>query len=55
MAGSPLYLAPEMIQSHGCSYTPEVDVWSAGVIMYMLLSGYCPFPTGTCGCLPYVL
>ena len=39
--GSPLYMAPEVINSR--SYTSKVDIWSLGVITYILLTGKIPF------------
>lgn len=40
--GSPLYMAPEIIG--GQKYNEKVDIWSIGVISFMLLTGRNPFP-----------
>ncbi|KAM5261717.1 calcium/calmodulin-dependent protein kinase type IV isoform 2-T4 [Hipposideros larvatus] len=41
VCGTPGYCAPEILR--GCAYGPEVDMWSVGIITYILLCGFEPF------------
>jgi len=40
VAGTPLYMSPESFEG---IYSSATDLWSIGVLLYTLVSGYMPF------------
>jgi calcium/calmodulin-dependent protein kinase I len=41
--GTPMYIAPDMLRRDHSGYGKEVDLWSAGVVLFIMISGYPPF------------
>lgn len=39
--GTPAYIAPEILRNKG--YSLNVDIWSAGVVLFAMLYGTVPF------------
>jgi len=44
LSGSPYYMAPEVFLQN---YNSKIDIWSMGVVLYIMLSGKVPFPGRT--------
>ncbi len=40
IAGTPYFIAPEVLNG---DYGPECDIWSFGILLFLLLSGKYPF------------
>ena len=43
LCGTAQYVAPEVLDLHSPGYDQCADMWSVGVVVYILLGGYAPF------------
>lgn len=45
LCGSPQYVAPEVVEDRpkGVGYSAQCDLWSVGVVIFIILGGYAPF------------
>ena len=41
MIGTPFYMAPEIFNEK--KYNEKADIWSIGIVMYILLTGKAPY------------
>ena len=56
VCGTPMYIAPELVRPmvqrravpNKAFYGTQADMWSCGIILYCLLSGYPPFDPSSC-------
>lgn len=48
--GTRVYCAPEIVNKHQ-KYNEKVDLWSCGVLLYFMLSGFMPFDRKYTECL----
>ena len=46
-AGTLAFAAPERL-TNNCIYNEKVDMWAAGIVLYMLLTGSHPFLSNGC-------
>ncbi|GAB1214205.1 hypothetical protein ATERTT37_003365 [Aspergillus terreus] len=47
LCGTPNYIAPEVLDRSKGGHTQKVDIWSLGVILFAMLTGYPPFQSKT--------
>ncbi|MCX7400408.1 MAG: WD40 repeat domain-containing serine/threonine protein kinase [Planctomycetales bacterium] len=44
LLGTPKYMAPEQLQGRAAAHGPSTDIYSLGVVLHELLTGFVPFP-----------